>query len=146
MTKVRSTLIACALAVSAFASTKSAVAQLASTVATVNVPFPFQIDKKEMPAGLYQIDHESSTLFRISGPTQSGTMLTHPMAVSKVTTQGFVAFHRIGDTYFLGGLRIAGNNYEMACFQSQAEKRMLQESKQQVPSLTTLAFNSTPRR
>jgi hypothetical protein len=146
MTKVCSTLIACALAVGAFASAKSAVAQSTSTVATVNVPFAFLIDNREMPAGLYRIDHESSTLFRISGPSQSGTVLTHPIVVSKVTSKGFVAFHRIGATYFLGGLWIAGNNYGMECFQSRSEKRMLQESRQQVPSLTTLAFNSTPWR
>jgi hypothetical protein len=146
MTKGRSTLIVCTLVVSACASTISAVAQSDTTVATVNIPFTFHIDKQEMPAGLYRIDHVSSTLFLLRGPSRSGTVLTHPTGDTKVSTQGHVVFHRIGGTYFLGGLRSAGEKYGMACFESQAERQMLQESKQQVPSLTTLAINSTPPR
>ena len=67
MTKARLTLIACTLVVSAYVSTISAVAQSGTTLATVNVPFTFHIDKQEMPAGLYRIDHVSSTLFVMSG-------------------------------------------------------------------------------
>ena len=146
MTKGRSTLIACTLLVSAYISTISAVAQSGTTVATVNVPFTFYIDKQEMPAGLYRIDHVSSTLFVLRGPSRSGAVLTHPTADRKVSTQGHIVFHRIGGTYFLGGLWSAGEKFGMACFESRAERQMLQESKQQVPSLTTLAVNSTPRR
>ena len=146
MTKIRSTLVACALVVSACASTISAVAQSDTTVATVNVPFAFHIDKQEMPAGLYRIDHVSSTLFVLRGSNRSGTLLTHPTADTKAPAQGHVVFHRIGGTYFLGGLWSAGEKFGMACFESRAERQMLQESKQQVPSLTTLAVNSTPRR
>ena len=146
MTKARLTLIACTLVVSAYVSTISGVAQSATTVATVNVPFTFHIDKQEMPAGLYRIDHVSSTLFVLRGANRSGTVLTHPTADTKVPAQGHVVFHRIGGTYFLGGLWSAGEKFGMACFEGQAERQMLQESKQQVPSLTTLAVNSTPRR
>ena len=146
MTKARSTLIACTLVIGAYASTISTVAQSGTTVATVNVPFTFYIDKQEMPAGLYRIDHVSSTLFVMSGANRSGTVLTHPTADAKVPAQGHVVFHRIGGTYFLGGLWSAGEKFGMACFEGQAERQMLQESKQQVPSLTTLAVNSTPRR
>jgi hypothetical protein len=146
MTKIRSTLVACALVVSACASTISAVAQSDTTVATVNIPFTFHIDEQEMPAGLYRIDHVSSTLFVMSGANRSGTVLTHPTADAKVPAQGHVVFHRIGGTYFLGELWSAGDTSGMACFESRAERQMLQESKQQVPGLTTLAINSTPPR
>jgi hypothetical protein len=146
MTKARLTLIACTLVVSAYVSTISAVAQSGTTLATVNVPFTFHIDKQEMPAGLYRIDHVSSTLFVMSGANRSGTVLTHPTADAKVPAQGHVVFHRIGGTYFLGELWSAGNTSGMACFESRAERQMLQESKQQVPGLTTLAINSTPPR
>jgi hypothetical protein len=146
MTKARLTLIACTLVVSAYVSTISAVAQSGTTLATVNVPFTFHIDKQEMPAGLYRIDHVSSTLFVMSGANRSGTVLTHPTADAKVPAQGHVVFHRIGGTYFLGELWSAGDTSGMACFESRAERQMLRESKQQVPSLTTLAVNSTPQR
>ena len=146
MTKIRSTLVACALVVSACASTISAVAQSDTTVATVNIPFTFHIDEQEMPAGLYRIDHVSSTLFLLRGPSRSGAVLTYPTADTKVSTQGHVVFHRIGGTYFLGELWSAGDTSGMACFESRAERQMLQESKQQVPGLTTLAINSTPPR
>jgi hypothetical protein len=146
MTKARLTLIACTLVVSAYVSTISAVAQSGTTLATVNVPFTFHIDKQEMPAGLYRIDHVSSTLFVMSGANRSGTVLTHPTADAKVPAQGHVVFHRIGGTYFLGELWSAGDTSGMACFESRAERQMLQESKQQVPGLTTLAINSTPPR
>ena len=144
MTKVRSALIVCALAVGAFAPTKPAVAQFA--VGTVNVPFAFHIDKQEMPAGRYSIDRESNTLYMLRGPSDSGLVLTHPMAIKKASAQGSVVFHRIGGTYFLGGLWSAGDNQPMECFQSKAETQKRQEANQQVPSLTTLAINSAPRR
>jgi hypothetical protein len=146
MTKGRLTLITCTLLLSAYVSTISAEAQSGTTVATVNVPFTFHIDRQEMPAGLYRIDHVSSTLFVLHGADRSGTVLTHPTADKKVSAQGHVIFHRIGGTYFLGGLWSAGDTFGMACFESRAEIQMLQESKQQVPSLTRLAINSTPRR
>jgi hypothetical protein len=146
MTKARLTLIACTLLVSAYASTISAVAQSVTTVATVNVPFTFHIDKQEMPAGLYSIGRMSSTLFVLRGTTRSATVLTRPTDDAKVPAQGHVVFHRIGGTYFLGELWSAGDKAGMACFESRAERQMLQESKQRVPSLTTLAVNSTPRR
>jgi hypothetical protein len=112
----------------------------------VNVPFAFHIDQQEMPSGLYRIDHESSTLYMLRGPSRSGIVLTHPAAIGKVPAQGFVVFHRIGGTYFLGGLRSARDNHTMECFRSKAETQMLQESNKQVPSMTTLAINSPPRR
>jgi hypothetical protein len=146
MTKAGSTLIACTLVIGAYVSTISAVAQSATTVATVNVPFTFHIDKQEMPAGLYRIEHVSSTQFVLRGASRSGIVLTHPTADTKVPAQGHIVFHRVGGAYFLGGLWSAGEKSGMACFESRAERQMLQESKQRVPSLTTLAVNSTPRR
>jgi hypothetical protein len=146
MTKAGSTLIACTLVIGAYASTISAVAQSGTTVATVNVPFIFHIDQQEMPAGLYRIDHVSSTLFVLRGANRSASVLTHPTADTKVPAQGHIVFHRVGGAYFLQGLWSAGEKSGMACFESRAERQMLQESKQQVPSLTTLAVNSTPRR
>jgi hypothetical protein len=144
MTTVHSTLILCALAVGAIASTTSAVAQ--TEIATVNVPFAFHIDRQEMPAGVYSIDHVSSTLFLLRGPSRSATVLTHPTAVKKVSAEGNVVFHRIGGSYFLGGLWSPGDDHGMECFQGPAEKQMLQESKKHVPDLTTLALNFTSRR
>jgi hypothetical protein len=146
MTKAGSTLIACTLVLGAYVSTISAVAQSGPTVATVNVPFTFHIGQQEMPPGLYRIHHESSAMFLLRGASRSVMVLTHPTAETKVPAQGHIVFHRVGGVYFLGGLWSPGEKSGMACFESRAERQMLQESKQRVPSLTTLALNSTPRR
>jgi hypothetical protein len=144
MTKVRSALIVCALAVGAFAPTKPAVAQFVA--GTVNVPFAFHIDKQEMPAGRYSIDQESNSLYMLRGTSRSVIVLTHPMLIKKAPAQGTVVFHRVGGTYFLGGIWPAGDKQPMECFQSKAETQKRQEANQQVPSLTTIAINSAPRR
>ena len=143
---VRSTLISCALAIGACAFPLAALAQTALTVGTVYVPFLFQIDNQQMPAGLYRIDHEASSLFLLRGPSRSGMVLTHPAASKTVAAQGFIAFRRIGSTYFLEGLQSAGENTGMECYESRAEKEMLQESKKQAGSVTTLALNSAMQR
>jgi len=142
----RLTLIACTLVLSAYVSTISAMAQSNTPVSTMYVPFTFHIDKQEMPAGLYHIDRLSRTLFVLRGDDRSGTVLTRPTAETKVPAPGHAVFHRIGGAYFLEALWSAGDRYGMECFESPAEKRMLQESKQPVPNLTNLAFNSTPQR
>jgi hypothetical protein len=101
---------------------------------------------KGVSADNRRIDHESSALFLLRGPARSGTVLTHPMAARKVAARGVVVFRRIGGTYFLGGLWAAGARDGMECFETRAEKEMLKESHQQVPGLTTLAFNAAPGR
>lgn len=140
---IRSPLISCALAIGACASPLTALAQTGSTVGTVYVPFLFQIDNQQMPAGLYHIDHEVSSLFLLRGPSHSAMVLTHPSASKAVAAQGFIAFRRIGSTYFLEGLRSAGENNGMECYESRAEKELLLESKKQAGSVTTLALNSS---
>jgi hypothetical protein len=112
----------------------------------VYVPFLFQVGNQQMPAGLYRIDHEASSLFLLRGASRSGMMLTHPAASKTVAAQGSIAFRRIGNTYFLEGLRSAGEDNEMKCYESRAEKELLQGSKNQPASVTTLALNSSPQR
>jgi hypothetical protein len=142
----RSSLISCALAIGACASPLTALAQTGSTVGTVYVPFLFQIGNQQMPAGLYRIDHEASSLFLFRGPSRSGMVLTYPVASKAAAARGSIAFRRIGSTYFLEGLRSAGEDHEMECYESRAEKGLLQGSKKQADSLTTLALNTSPQR
>jgi hypothetical protein len=143
---LRSTLIPYALAVGACVPALPALAQTGSTVGTVDIPFVFHIDNQEMPAGQYRIDHEASTLLLLRGPSRSGVVLTHPASAKSVSARGFVAFRHIGETYFLEGLWPAGETNGMDCFESPAEKQLLEESKRQVRSVTMLAFNSPARR
>jgi hypothetical protein len=145
---VRSALIACALAIGVTASTTSVVAQSnRGTIAIVNVPFAFQIGSQQMPSGLYRINFGLGNMLLLYGPGQVvTTVMTHPEIASKVPTKGFVAFHHIGDAYFLEGLWRVGDDYGMECSQSRAEKEMLRASTKQAPSLTKLALNSAPRR
>jgi hypothetical protein len=51
----------------------TALAQTGSTVRTVYVPFVFQAGNQQMPAGLYRIDHQASSLFLLDGPTSSAS-------------------------------------------------------------------------
>ena len=138
---IRLPLISCALAVGACASSLTALAQTGSTVGTGYVPFPFQIDNQQMPAGLYRVDREAGSLFQLRGPSRSGMVLTHPVASKSVAVQGAIVFRRIGSNYFLEGLRSAGHDNEMECYGSRTEKKLLQESKKQEVSVTTIALN-----
>jgi hypothetical protein len=146
MSIICSRLISCALVIGACASPLTALAQTGSTVGTVYVPFLFQVGDQQMPAGLYRIDQESSSLFLLRGPSRSGMALTHPAASKTVATQGHIAFRRIGHTYFLEGLRSAGEDNVMECYESRSERELLQASRKQAASAITLALNSSPRR
>lgn len=144
-TILRSTLTLCALPIAASVFTLPAMAQTALPVARVSIPFAFYIGNQAMPAGLYSIDHEASTLFLLRGPSSSGEVLTHPVTTNRPPARGFVAFRHIGNAYFLGGLWSGGTATGMECPESSTEKKLLQESKRQLPSATTLAFNSGTR-
>jgi hypothetical protein len=140
------TLIACVLMIGALMSAIPAKAQWQSTIGTVNIPFAFHAEDREMPAGMYRIVRESDSLLMLRGPNQEvGHVSVHRTMAAKAPAQGLAVFHRYGDRYFLGGFWTAGDSYGMECFKSRAEKEMLRTSKQQVPDLTTLAFNSTPQ-
>jgi hypothetical protein len=144
VTILRSTLIP-AFAIAVCAPTLPARAQTGSSVGTVSVPFAFYLDNQEMPAGVYSIDHQASTLFLLRGPIRSGMMLTHPVSTNRVAHRGSVAFLRIDSTYFLEGICPGSETDGTECFAGPTEKKPTHESNQQVPSVTTLAFNSGPR-
>jgi hypothetical protein len=130
------------LAVGACFPASPALAQTGSAIGTVDIPFVFHLDDREMPAGQYHIDREEGTLLLLRGASRSAMVLTHPTGARSVFARGFVSFRHIGETYFLEGLWPAGEMNGMECSEGQAEKRQLQYSKSRVPNVTMLAFNS----
>ena len=125
----------------------SASAQNPNTI-EVNVPFAFHAGNQQMPAGHYLIEPVSagSHLLALRGPGKAfGNVMTHPETAKTVPAQGFVAFHKIGERYFLAGLWSAGEDGGVECYPSRAEKEAL-EALRRDETLTTLALNTVPAR
>jgi len=138
-------LIVSLLTIGALMSSLSAKAQW--EVTTVTIPFAFQTEYQKMPAGVYRIKNVSENLLLLHGPNQVATLVPVHAAIAKETpTKGSVVFHRYGETYFLGEFWTASAKDGAECFKSRAEKEMILASKHQVPSMTTLAFDSVTRR
>jgi hypothetical protein len=113
---------------------------------TVTIPFAFQAEQREMPAGVYQISKASDNLVLLRGPNEVATfVLVHAAIAQKTSSQGSVVFHRYGQTYFLGEFWTASTKTGAECFKSQAEKEMILASKHPVPSTITLAYTPVPR-
>ncbi|HEX3470185.1 MAG TPA: hypothetical protein VHT28_03285, partial [Silvibacterium sp.] len=74
ISKLRSALLACALAAMAVASTPNAFAQ--SQTMQVNVPFAFHNGSQVMPAGIYRVEIQSSHLILLRGQSRSGFVMT----------------------------------------------------------------------
>jgi hypothetical protein len=143
---LRSTLIPCALAVCVCVPAFPVLAQTGSALGTVDIPFVFQIDDQQMPAGQYHIDRDAGSLLLLRGASRSGVVLTHPIGARSVVARGFIAFRHVGGAYFLEGLWPAGQTNGMECSEGHAEKRLLQDSQSRVPNVTMLAFNSPSHR
>ena len=76
----------------------------------VNVPFAFRAGSVTLPAGSYSFIRENQAgLVRISGPTGSVMLITHPGQSVSVAEEPSVAFHKKGGIAVLEQLRMAGD-------------------------------------
>ena len=142
----RSTLIACSLMIGTLASTQSASAENSEALATVNIPFAFQMGDQKMPAGMYQIDLVSNHVVRLYGPDHVlGSVAVHSASKLLASDRGIIVFDRFGQNYFLRQIWTAGNKDGLESWQTRVEKNVLQASDRKSRSTTQLAFNSTPR-
>jgi hypothetical protein len=139
-------LIACALTVGSLASTQSALAQISTPVAVVDIPFAFHTAKQTLPAGMYRIDRESPNLLRLRGTgSTGGFVMIHNAIKTHAPSRGVVVFERYGDTYYLRQVWTAGSSTGLECAKSKAEKMSLQAKNMPAPSSIELAVNSVPQ-
>lgn len=139
-------LVACALTVGLPASTQSALAQMSTSVAVVDIPFAFHTPTQTLPAGLYRIDQETASLLRLKGTgSTGGVVFIHNAMRNEAPRRGVVVFKRYGDTYYLRQVWTAGNTTGFECAKGKAEKASTVAKNMPAPSLVELALNSAPQ-
>ncbi|HZY62690.1 MAG TPA: hypothetical protein VFE38_09200 [Edaphobacter sp.] len=121
ISKVRLALVA---VLAAFLAQPALKAQVPETVAVANIPFAFQIDSQQMPAGKYTFDVRGPNLLQISGNSGSAIMAVYWDSAKKPSSIGSIGFNRYGNRYFLRNVHFRGSDYFLASSTSSAERRM----------------------
>ena len=146
ISKLRSTLLACALAATAVASTSHAFAQ--SQTMQVNVPFAFHNGSQLMPPGIYRVEIQSNHLILLRGQSRSGFVMTNPETTRKITGPGKVIFNRYRSQYYLSEFWPQGSETGQRSVKSRQEKEVEQgELAENHSNVATraLALNHLPR-
>ena len=118
----------------------------AQTVAKVNLPFGFVVNKATLPAGAYTVDVVSNTsstriLALRSRDARIGMLPMGNNATStKPSENSRLVFHRYGDQYFLSQIWIAGeaSGHEFPISSREAELAMNQRPSEDVIVLASL--------
>jgi hypothetical protein len=107
-----------------------AVAQMASSTRIVGqVPFPFMVGNKHVPAGKYTVEPATSggrTLAIRSVGAKVGLLTpAMPTLAEKASGSYALVFHKYGDKAFLTGIKLAGDRtiYEIPESRAEAELR-----------------------
>lgn len=146
ISKLRSALLACALAATAVASTSHAFAQ--GQAMQVNVPFAFHNGSQLMPAGIYRVEIQSSHLILLRGQSRSGFVMTNPQTTRTITGPGKVIFNRYGSQYYVSEFWPQGSETGQRSVKSRQEKEAEQEelAENHANAATrVLALNQLPR-
>jgi hypothetical protein len=109
-------------------SLPSAFAQ-ASQAITVNVPFAFQVNNKQLPAGKYNLTAaagQPALLIRGVDTRQSMFGLTSPIDSKQIRQYPTLVFTRYGDRYFLSQLWMPGSHTGRGLPASAAEREVAQ--------------------
>ena len=142
----RRAMLACALAATALASARPAVAQ--SQVMQVNVPFAFHNGPQYLPAGIYRVEIRSPHLILLRGQSRSSFVTTNPEITRDVNGPGKVIFNRYGSQYYLSEFWPQGSTTGERSVKSrqekQAEQNELAENNSSVAT-RVLALNHLPR-
>ena len=106
-----------------------AVAQMASSTRIVGqVPFPFMVDNKHVPAGRYLVEpvtHGDRALAILSVGEKVGLITpAMPTLAKKASGSYALVFHKYGDTAFLTGIRLAGDRTTYQIPESRAEAEL----------------------
>jgi len=107
-----------------------AVAQMTSSTRIVaEVPFPFLVGNKHVPAGEYAVEPftEGAGILAIRGVGTKVGLFTSAMPTEAKKASGSYAlvFHKYGDTAFLTGIKLAGDRtiYQIPESRAEAELR-----------------------
>lgn len=126
------------LATAVLASTAAlpaAHAQMGSSFTGVSVPFAFEYNSHQLPAGHYRIRRVNGAALEVWGDTVSTYMMSIPGTEPDRTGHSRLVFHRYGSRYFLCNfIDRNGNNISMTTSKGekdarQSEERLIAQSK-----------------
>jgi len=94
------------------------------------VPFDFVLGEKVYPAGEYAVQtvmaNNYSLYIKNEGGAKPALLLTDPHTASEPANQTKLVFHRMGDTYFLYQVWVAGSSVGREFPRSRTETQMAQ--------------------
>ena len=133
------------LVLGALASASAGFAQSHSI--KVNVPFPFEMSGKKLPAGSYKLDQVADHVLSVRSTTShvGATVITNAEERFRPTSTGQLVFRKYGHRYFLSQIWTPGSTIGQACAKSQAEKEVQLAKTETAEADVTLALNSLPR-
>jgi hypothetical protein len=143
-----SSVLACSLALVAFAPGSRAIAQNSTLHVIANVPFDFQSGSEMMPAGRYDIQQLSNHILIVRGTNQprSQFLLASNAETLKPSDRGKLVFHRCGNRYFLYQIWSPGNSSGFELPESHAEREAVRAANYAAPSTSELALSAEPKR
>ena len=106
-----------------------AAAQMASSVRIVSqVPFPFLVGNRHLPAGEYTVEPatEGGRILAIRSVGAKVGLFTPAMPTEAKRASGSYAlvFHKYGNTAFLAGIKLAGDRIALQIPESRAEAEL----------------------
>jgi hypothetical protein len=111
-----------------------------SQMLTVDLPFAFQVNNKQFPAGKYQVNAEagqSVVLLRSVDCRQSILSLSAPIQRKKTSEAPSLVFKRYDDRYFLSQIWLPGTNSGRTLPASRAERELAQRWAMSGPASAT---------
>jgi hypothetical protein len=139
--KLRTSLLACALGAVAMVSTSQAFAQGGEM--RVNVPFAFHNGSQVLPAGVYTVSIQSQHMIMLRGYSRSGFVTANPES-GRAAAKGKLIFQRYGNEYFLREVWPAESNTGEKCTKSKLEREVEIAARKSDQSGSQLALNQQP--
>ncbi|MGB9234034.1 MAG: hypothetical protein WCC04_06440 [Terriglobales bacterium] len=87
----------------------------------VQVPFPFVVAERTLPAGRYFVTNIGETRLRIYSAERQSLVQTHTVQGHAPEGSGKMVFHRYGDVYFLAEVWAPGRDVGQQLTKSRAE-------------------------
>lgn len=105
-------------------------AQPADVFLTINIPFAFHLNNKELPPGEYtfkRVPQMPNVLFiENADKTLSVMALTNQVELSSGPIETSLTFHEYGETRFLSEVKIAWRGFKYSMIKSKAEHKLAQ--------------------
>jgi len=143
-----SPVLACSLALAAFAPCSRGLAQNSSGHLVADIPFDFRSGSEMMPAGRYDIQQLSDHVLIVRGVNQNRSQFLVAINAEtlKPSARGKLIFHRYGSRYFLYQIWSPNQSTGLELLKSHAEKETLRAENNPAPSTSELALNEGVQR